>query len=145
MSGGIPLPVLQDWNRPFFEAGLSGKLLLQRCSRCDLLIYYPRMFCPGCLSDRYLWEEMSGLGTIYSFAIVWHPQHPAFEKLVPITLVIVDLQEGPQMVSTLINCAPEEASIGMRVRVIFDRVSDGIAQTKFEPVHPSESVTKQGR
>ena len=99
----IPLPVLQDWNRPFFAAGLSGKLVLQRCSHCNLLIYYPRMFCPDCLSDQYRWEEMSGLGTVYSFAVVWHPQQSAFDGKVPIILAVIELDEGPQMVSTVIN------------------------------------------
>jgi uncharacterized OB-fold protein len=132
----IPLPVLQDWNRPFFAAGLSGKLVLQRCSHCNLLIYYPRMFCPDCLSDQYRWEEMSGLGTVYSFAVVWHPQQPAFDGKVPIILAVIELDEGPQMVSTVINCTAEQTSIGMKVRAVFERIADEIAQPKFEPASP---------
>lgn len=75
--------------------------MLQRCLQCRYLIYYPRMLCPRCFSTDYAWEQLSGDGTVYSFSIVWRPNHPAFAEHIPITLAVVDLREGPQMVATL--------------------------------------------
>jgi uncharacterized OB-fold protein len=130
----IPLPRLYEWNRPYFQAALAGKLVLQRCRACAALIYYPRPACPECLAMEFDWTELSGRGHVYSFAVVWRPQHPAFLDKVPITLATIELAEGPQMVSNVVNCPPERVEIGMPVRVVFERVSDEIALPKFEPV-----------
>jgi uncharacterized OB-fold protein len=125
------LPTLFEWNRPFFEGGLEGKLLLQRCTRCNHLIYYPRMVCPRCFSPEYRWEHLSGYGTVYSFSLVWRPNHPAFDEQVPIVLVVVDLSEGPQMVSTLVDYPAERVHVGMEVSAVFDVIAPGIALPKF--------------
>jgi uncharacterized OB-fold protein len=129
----IPLPRLYEWNRPYFAAALAGRLELQKCRRCGALFYYPRPACPECLAMEYDWVPMSGRGTVYSFAIVWRAQHPAFADKVPITLATIELAEGPQMVSNVVNCPPERVAIGMPVRVVFERVTDEIALPKFEP------------
>jgi hypothetical protein len=92
------------------------------------------MFCPKCLSDEYAWEQLSGRGTVYSFAIVWHPQQSAFEADVPIILAVISLAEGPQMVSTVVNCPTHDVRIDMKVRVVFEGITDEIALPKFEPV-----------
>jgi uncharacterized OB-fold protein len=132
-EAGTPRPTLFGWNRPFFAGGLEGKLMLQRCTRCHHLIYYPRMLCPRCFSPDYQWERLSGRGTVYSFSIVWHPNHPAFTDQIPIVLVVVDLAEGPQMVATLMGCPPETVSIGMEVSVVFDSIAPDVALPRFVP------------
>jgi uncharacterized protein len=134
LEQGIPAPALSEWNRPFFAGGTEGKLVLQRCLRCRKLIYYPRILCPFCLFPKYEWETLSGRGSVYSFAIVWRPNHPAFADRIPIILAVVDLSEGPQMVTTLVGCTPDRVEIGMQVSVVFDSIADGIALPKFEPL-----------
>ena len=134
LEQGIPTPTLFEWNRPFFVGGTHGHLMLQRCLRCHELIYYPRIVCPRCLSPNYKWERLSGGGTVYSFAVVWRPNHPAFEDQIPITLAVVDLTEGPQMVTTIVDCPPESVHIGMKVAVVFDTIAEGVALPKFTPV-----------
>jgi hypothetical protein len=129
-----PLPILQPWNRPYFKAGLSGSMALQRCLVCGRLIYYPRPACPYCLSSEYEWTEMQGTGKVYTYAVVWRPQHEFFNDVVPIVLATIELVEGPLVVSSIVNCAPEFVQIGMPVRVVFERVSDDIALPKFEPI-----------
>jgi hypothetical protein len=127
-----PLPQVFDWNRPFFEGGLEERLMLQRCDRCRRLIYYPRIVCPHCLCPDTTWEQLCGNGEIYSYSIVWRPQHPAFEDQLPITLAVIDLVEGVQIVSTIVGSAWETVTIGAAVRVVFDRVAPRIALPKFE-------------
>lgn len=133
LERGIPVPTLFEWNRPFFAGGTDGKLRLQRCARCRQLIYYPRAVCPFCLSPEYQWETLSGRGTVYSFAIVWRPNHPAFADQIPIILAVVELSEGPQMVTTLVGCPADRVEIGMDVSVVFDTIAEGIALPKFAP------------
>lgn len=130
----FPLPQLYDWNKPFFEGGLTGKLKLQRCSKCGEIIYYPRIACPECLSIDYEWIELSGRGIVYSFSIVWKPGYPAFDPLVPIILAAIKLEEGPMMISNIINCPIERVYINMPVGVVFDKINDNIALPKFQPV-----------
>jgi hypothetical protein len=74
-------------------------------------IYYPRAVCSFCLSPDYQWETLSGRGTVYSFAVVWRPNHPAFADQIPIILAVVELSEGPQMVTTLVGCDPDRAEL----------------------------------
>jgi uncharacterized protein len=128
-----PLPQIFPWNAPYFQAGLAGKLVLQKCKACHHLVYYPRVACPYCLSADYEWTELSGKGSVYTFAIVWRPQHEFFNRDLPIVLATVELAEGPLVVTSIVNCPPERISIGMAVHVVFDRVSETIALPKFEP------------
>jgi uncharacterized OB-fold protein len=136
-AAAIPLPRLTDWNRPYFRAALEGRLMLQRCRACGECFYYPRPACPECLGMEHDWVELSGRGTVYSFAVVWRPQHPAFLDRVPITLATIQLDDGPQLVSNVVNCPPERVAIGLRVRVVFERVNDEVALPKFEPAGAS--------
>jgi uncharacterized OB-fold protein len=128
-----PLPQIFPWNSPYFEAGVNGRLVLQKCESCHHLIYYPRVACPYCLSADYIWTELSGKAEVYTFAVVWRAQHAFFNRHVPIVLATVTLAEGPLVVSTIVNCLPEQVFIGMPVHVVFDRVSESIALPKFEP------------
>lgn len=130
----IPLPRLYEWNRPYFAAAAAGKFMLQQCRSCGALIYYPRPACPECLSMDYDWVELSGRGVVYAYTIVRRPQHPAFLPRVPFVVATIQLDEGPQMVSNIVNCAPHQVEIGLPVRVVFERVSEGIALPKFELV-----------
>lgn len=130
MRDSRPLPTISPWNAPFFESAARGKLLVQRID--GRLTYYPR------IANRaeVEWVELTGLGSVYSYAVVWRPKHPAFEDKVPIILATIQLDEGLQIVSTIVQAAPDEVEIGSRVRVIFERVGPRIALPNFELVKP---------
>ena len=113
-----PAPRVTSNNAAFFSSLRDGCFKLQRCPRCGEVIYYPRVVCPHCLyTGKLEWVPVSGLGTIYSFAVVHRPQHPSFFKDVPIILVAIRLDEGPIMISSMVGCSPEDVRIGMRVAV----------------------------
>lgn len=78
--------------------------------------------------------DLSGLGTVYSWAVLHHPQNPAFEY--PITAVLVDLDEGVRMVSNVVGAGPGPLEIGMRVAVDFVPTAGGNAVPVFTPVVP---------
>ena len=129
-SGPIPVPTPET--RPFWDAAKRRELSLPRCRACGTLHYFPRGVCPGCLSSDLAWERLSGRGTLHTFTIV-HRGQKGFPVPTPYVLAIVELAEGPRMMTTLVNVEPERVRIGMPVAVLFRDVSDTIALPLFEP------------
>lgn len=130
MSVSPPAPRVTDVNRPMYDAAGRGEFVIQRCARCEQFVYYPRPACPYCLSDQIEWVPASGRGNVWSFAIVEHPAHPAFDDKVPIVLAAVQLDEGPIMVAS-VRCAPSEIRIGGAVHVIYDLRVDDLVVPRF--------------
>jgi uncharacterized OB-fold protein len=133
-TADFPLPEINDWNRPFFESGFENKLKLQKCQMCSEIIYYPRSACPVCLSTEYKWIELSGRGKVYSYSIVWKPGHPAFDSFTPIILAAIELEEGPMMISNVINCAVDAIHINMPVVATYVQINSTISLPKFQPM-----------
>ena len=65
--------------------------------------------------------------------MVHPPTLPAFKDDVPYPVVLVELEEGPRMVSNVVDCANEELEIGMPLEVVFDAVTDELTLPKFRP------------
>jgi uncharacterized OB-fold protein len=126
-----PAPVLTDDNEGFWLAAQDGRLSIQRCQECGRFNHPPRPMCPNCHSLDLVWEEVSGVGEVYSYALLHHPQHPAFAY--PVRAVLVDLEEGVRVVSNVIDVAPEEIYIGMPVTVAFEPTVDEFAVPVFRP------------
>ena len=105
----------------FWDACKEGQLKLQHCQDCDKPFYYPRTACPSCGGTRLEWRQMKGTGTIYSFSHVHLALggYKSWEAEVPFTLVQIQLDEGPRMLSRLAGKAEESVKIGDRVTVAF--------------------------
>ena len=130
-SPQIPLPAPTRLSQPFWDACQREQLLVQQCSDCDGLTFIPQPACKHCLSPRLEWTEVSGKGTVYSYTVVWRPQTPAFP--VPYVVAIVDLDEGCQMMTNVVDCDPADVHVGMRVAAHFRRMSDEITLPYFRP------------
>jgi uncharacterized OB-fold protein len=126
-----PAPILTDDNRLFWDAASEHRLVAQRCSNCERLRHPPRPMCPHCHSLDFEMAELAGSGTIYSYAILHHPQNPAFEY--PVIAILVDLDEGVRLVSNLTGIAHGAVRIGTRVRLRFEPTADDMAVPVFEP------------
>ncbi len=129
-----PLPGDCPESRPFWQAARRHELVFQSCADCGHKIHFPRCVCPGCLSENLQWSRASGIGSVYSYTII-HRQvaHPCFASEIPYVYAIIELEEGPRMVSNVINIDPEKVGIGMKVRVVFEDVSGKVSIPKFEP------------
>ena len=101
----------------------NGKLLIQRCDACGEPFYYPRVVCPFCLSGSVCWLECSGQGHIYSYSIV--------RRGVPYAIALVTLLEGPNMMTNIVDCPPDDIRIGRAVTVVFRDV-DGAPTPMFQ-------------
>ena len=127
------LPTPDDASRPFWTATQEGKLLIGRCAACGRAHYYPRPFCPHCWSDQVGWEEASGRATLYTWSVVYQNDLPPFPGRVPYVAAIVDLDEGPRMMTNVVDCPFEQLSIGMSLEVTFRQETDEITLPVFRP------------
>lgn len=124
-----PSPLLTDDNAFIWEAASEGRLVAQRCHGCHRFRHPPRPMCPHCHSLEFEVVTLSGRGSLYSYAILRHPQHPAFDY--PVIAALVDLDEGIRLVSNLSRVDPERIEIGMALEVTFEPTEDGGAVPVF--------------
>lgn len=97
------------------EALAAGRLLLQRSRASGEFVFYPRVAAPGTGATDLEWVEASGRGTVYATTIVRKkPPEPSY------SVVLVDLEEGPRLMSEVVDIAPEAVQIGMTVRARID-------------------------
>jgi uncharacterized OB-fold protein len=116
-----PLPFPDDASSPFWEACRRRELVIQRCVGCKTLRFPPRPMCPRCQSMECAWLAASGRGTIYSFVVAHAPVLPAFQARLPMTIVLVELDEDPQL--RMVGNVVGEPRIGARVEVVFEDVA----------------------
>lgn len=128
-----PLPIITEENRPFWEACKQGKLLLQYCDGCLLYQFYPRLYCMRCGAQNLRWVEASGQGIVYSYTIIRQNKSPEFRDDVPYNVALIQLEEGPRMLSNVIDIALGDLRVDLPVTVVFDPVSDEISLPRFRP------------
>ena len=136
--GGIPVPHPSRWSRPFWEGCAVGELRYQRCHSCQHPLFNPGPICRRCRSRDLEWQVSRGEGTVYSWTISWQPPSPGF--VVPYAPVIVDLDEGYQMLSNVIDCDTGDVAVGLDVEVAFRPVGEGFDLPYFRPRQPSGAV-----
>jgi uncharacterized OB-fold protein len=130
MSIPPPLPAMDPDTQPFWDGAQRGELLIQRCTQCDRRQFYPRLRCVRC-GGAVEWIRASGDARVYTYTVVHRAAHEAFASLVPYVVALVDLAEGPRMMTRL-RVSPEDVRIGQDVRVAFERQSDDVALPVFE-------------
>ena len=129
-----PLPKPTPDTQPFWDAVKRHQLLLPKCKACGQLHYFPRPFCPYCFSWDLDWIQCSGNGKLYSYVINHRPA-PGFEEETPYVIAVVELDEGPRMLSNLIDIepTPEAVQVDMPVEILFQDVNEELSMFKFRP------------
>jgi uncharacterized protein len=118
----------------FWDGTLAGELRLQRCDACANVYFPPRPFCPACASRKVSVFKASGKGKLYSYVINHRPAAPGFTP--PYAIAVVELDEGPRMMSNIIDCpqTPEALELDMKLEVAFEKLDDKITLPLFRPV-----------
>ena len=129
-----PLPQPDVISQTYWTAAKDHKLIIQSCTGCQQYVFYPREECPYCQSKDLEWVEVSGKGSVYSYTIVRRAAHPGFTNDVPYVYAIIELAEGPRLISNVIDCNIGEVQIGMPVTVAFEDVTRENTLVKFRPV-----------
>jgi len=127
-----PLPEITHQSRPFWQACNQHNLLVQQCGNCDRYHLPPAELSP-CCSAPLRWVRASGRGQVHTFTILHVAYNPAFKDDLPYNVSIIELEEGPLLLSNVVNCANAELHIGMPVRVVFENVTPEQALPRFEP------------
>lgn len=126
-----PLPSPDVLTAPFWEACRRGALEVSACRACGHLFLPPGPCCPRCWSFGLEPRRVSGRGRVWSFAVYRRGYHPGLPA--PYVVALVELDEGPRLISNVVGCAPEEVTVDMPVEVRFERVGD-FALPRFVPL-----------
>ncbi|MFB9388714.1 Zn-ribbon domain-containing OB-fold protein [Streptomyces coeruleoprunus] len=118
-------PEIDDFTRPYWDAAAAGRLLIRRCAACGRPHHYPREFCPHCWSDDVHWEAASGRATLHTWSVVHRNDLPPFSGRTPYVPAVVDLAEGPRMMTEVVGCDPAALEAGMPLEVAFRREEAG--------------------
>jgi uncharacterized OB-fold protein len=126
----VPQPTPET--QPFWDGTLAGELRLQRCDQCSHVYFPPRPFCPRCAARKVSWFKASGKAKLFSY-VIHHRAAPGFTP--PYSIAVVELEEGPRMMTNIIGCpqTPEALQLDMPVEVTFEKISEKIALPQFTP------------
>jgi len=138
---GKALPEPTPETAPFWAGCKEHELRLQFCTECQQHFFYPRLFCPTCLSDAVEWRTVSGKGTLLTYVLSARPA-PGFEHELPYAIAIVRLDEGPHLMTNIVGTAitPQHLQAGMPVEVVFEDVTETITLPKFQPAGSGRSA-----
>lgn len=132
-----PLPRPTDHSADFWAATAEGRFLIQRCAACDRAIFYPRVNCPDCGSTDLTNVDAAGTGTVFTYTVARRPTHRAFADAGDYVIAVVELDEGPHVTTNIVDCDPDQVTIGMAVEVVFAEATDGLAIPLFRPADPT--------
>ncbi|MUL83100.1 MULTISPECIES: Zn-ribbon domain-containing OB-fold protein [unclassified Mycolicibacterium] len=122
-----PMPVKTPTSTPFWDALAQHRIVIQYSPSTQAYVFYPRVLAPRTLADDLQWREISGMGTLYSFTVARRPVGPHFADAVPQMLAVVEWDEGPRFSTEIVDVAPDELSVGMRVKPVFCDYPDAFA------------------
>ncbi len=128
----IPEPVPET--QFYWDKVREHELWIQRCNDCNHVFFYPRLHCPECTSDSVEPMQASGKGILYTYMINQRPP-PGWEAEAPYAIAIVQLEEGPRMMSNIVGIenTPENLVLDMPLEVVFDDVLPDVTIPKWKP------------
>jgi uncharacterized protein len=130
----LPQPITPE-ARPYWDGLKQEKLMLPKCGDCGHVFWYPRVLCPRCHSRRITWTQSGGKGKLYAFEIAHQSFNKAMKVRPPYILAMIELAEGPRLLSNLIGIEadPKVVKIDMPVEVVFSKLTDEVTIPLFQP------------
>lgn len=132
--GGVEkqLPIITTSDRAFWEGAKQHELMAYKCLNCGTF-YYPAIHCVSCNDPKMGWVKVTGKGNVYTFVIYHRMFHPGWKDDIPYNVAWIKLEEGPLLMSNIVDCKNEDIEIGMPVEVVFEEVSEEVTLPKFRP------------
>ena len=132
-TGPIPKPTPET--QPYWDATKRHVLMIQRCDGCGEHYFYPRPLCPRCFSRAVSWVQVSGKGRLHTYTINYRPPR-TFPTQSPLIIAIIELDEGPRLMSNIVGAEPDPAKLrcDAKVEVVFEDLTDAITLPKFRLV-----------
>lgn len=129
-----PIPAPSELSAPFWSAGLQGSLRLQKCSACDHIRFPLDSICPRCLSSEYEWATLSGRGIVQTFIRFQRAYDPTWKDRVPYVVALIQLEEGPVMISNVVGEGALAVKVDDSVEVVYELTSPDAALPQFRRV-----------
>ena len=100
--------------------------MLWDCAFCGTqkLLGLQHRHCPSCGAEDLRWKSVSGRGSVYTYTVAHRPPHPVFMDQCPLVIAVVELEEGPRLMTNIVGCDPEAVKVGMAVQVDFEPIDD---------------------
>ena len=133
MADRTDLPTIDDETSQYWTAAADGRLMIARCGSCQRVHHYPRVMCPFCWSEDVTAVEASGQATLYTYSTVFMNDLPPFKERLPYTAAVVELAEGPRLMTTITGADPADLRIGMPLRAQPFEIADNITAFTFTP------------
>lgn len=128
-----PLPTPDADTEAYWRGLKEGRLLLQHCLDCGHIQFYQQAICRQCAGECLEHRAASGLGTIHSYSVVHRAPGPAFRSETPYAVLLVELEEGPRMISRLVGADVADVEFDMPVQLVCEQISDDIFLPCFRP------------
>ena len=126
-------PPLDPDLRTFWEGTREKQLLIPTCRSCGKAFWYPRPTCPHCLSADIDWRPSTGAGEVAAVSVMHRPANPFMSDKVPYAVVLVDLDDGVRLMSNTTGVDATAVTVGMRVSLTWEPLTDGRNLWLFEP------------
>lgn len=126
------VPVVPPSHAPFWDSVRRHGAELQRCDDCARFRFIPSERC-ACGSSASTWTPVAGTGEVYTYTVVHRAPTPYYQGRAPYVIAHVTLDEGPRMISTVVDCEPTEIAVGMPVELVYDDVSPELTLYRFRP------------
>jgi len=132
-----PIPKPTPETQPYWDGTRAGELRVQRCHACGEHYFYPRPFCPRCGSAEVEWVAVCGRARLHSY-VISHRAAPGFEGDAPYAIAVVELEEGPRMMTNIVGlpATPEALELDMPLQVRFEPRGD-VSLPVFGPLEPA--------
>ena len=129
-----PKPRPAPESLPYWQAAKEHRLALPKCEDCSQFWFPPSRTCPHCLSTNFSFQNVSGRGKVFSFVTFHRVYRPAFAEDVPYVVALVELEEGPRVLTNILGVTHEDVRCEMPVEVVFDDYDEDVSIPKFRPV-----------
>ena len=129
-----PLPNVNQDSREFWSGSKVHELRFQRCKDCGYIRWPASMVCPLCYSRDTQWIVASGKGKVYTFVVYHVAYHPGFKDEVPYVVAVVELEEGPHLLTNIVGCRPDDVKCDMPVEVTWEDITEEFSLPQFRPI-----------
>ena len=127
------LPQPTPESQPFWDACVRRELIVQQCNACGRLWLPPSNRCQHCWSEDVAWTPVSGHASLYSFTVYRRAYAPELVDQLPYVVAVVELDEGPRLITNIVGADPGDVRVGMPLEVVFDDIAEGVTLHAFRP------------
>jgi len=94
-----------------------------RCKKCGKIYFPPRIVCPRCKSKEFEKIKLADTGKIVTYTTI-RVAPDRFAAQVPYSIAIVELNDNVRITTQVVDCKPEDITIGKTVKLVFRKIQE---------------------